>query len=71
MVPFTDVGHGWNDGPDPEDDVLWSAGAGLRAQILDGIFAEAWWGGQIVNVRDPNRVLQDHGVHLRARIDVP
>jgi len=71
LVPFMDFGHGWDEGPDPENDRLWSAGAGLRAQILDGLFAEAWWGGQIEKVEDPNRVLQDHGVHLRVRADVP
>ncbi len=72
VVPFMDFGHGWNEaGADPVDDVLWSAGVGLRAQPVDGLFAEAWWGGQLERVDDPNRDLQDDGFHIRVRVDVP
>jgi len=73
LVPFTDVGHGWNEaGPEPEDDLLWSVGVGLRAQPVPGLFAEAWWGGRLVSVDRPeDRAFQDHGVHLRLRAYLP
>jgi hemolysin activation/secretion protein len=33
LVPFVDAGGGWNvDAPDPEDDVIYAVGAGLRWQ---------------------------------------
>ncbi len=72
VVPFTDVGHGWNDGPsDPEDDVLWSGGVGLRTEPIDGVFGEVWWGGRLARVGGLGHDLQDDGVHVRLRVDVP
>jgi hemolysin activation/secretion protein len=72
IVPFMDVGYGWNDGADPEDNLLWSCGIGLRVQPIDHAFGEVWWGGRLEDVNDPkHHDLQDDGMNVRARVDVP
>lgn len=72
IVPFMDVGYGWNDGADPQDNLLWSGGIGIRVQPIDQAFGEAWWGGRLADVNDPkHHDLQDDGVNVRARLDVP
>jgi len=72
IVPFMDVGYGWNDGPDPEDNWLWSCGIGLRVRPIAQASGEVWWGGRLKDVNDPkDHDLQDDGVYVRARVDVP
>ncbi len=72
IVPFMDVGYGWNDGAIPKGNLLWSFGIGLRVQPIDHASGEVWWGGRLKDVNDPkDHDLQDDGVVMRARVDVP
>jgi len=70
LVPFTDFGHGWNEGEDPPDDTLWSLGVGLRFTPTEWLLAEIYWGGRLKDVPNPNDDLQDEGVSYRMVVDV-
>lgn len=69
LVPFMDYGQGWNEGPQPPDDTLWSLGVGARFTPTEWLLAEVYWGGRLEKVPNPHDVLQDEGVHLRIAID--
>ncbi|HEX5065073.1 MAG TPA: ShlB/FhaC/HecB family hemolysin secretion/activation protein [Myxococcota bacterium] len=70
LVPFTDYGYGWNKGPEPPDDTLWSLGVGLRFTPTEWLLAEIYWGGRLKDVPNPNDDLQDEGVYYRVVVDV-
>lgn len=69
LVPFMDYGHGWNEGDEPPENTLWSAGAGLRLTPIDGVLAEVYWGGRLEHITNPHNDLLDDGVNLRLVID--
>jgi hemolysin activation/secretion protein len=64
IVPFFDAGGGWNnDLPDPDPNVLYSIGAGLRWQLNERVSARVDYGYPFVNVDDPDdHDIQDDGV---------
>jgi hemolysin activation/secretion protein len=71
VVPFMDFAQGWNEGLASNRDELWSTGAGLRWMPRDGLLAELYWGAKLEPWRDPDRAIQDEGVHFRIQLDAP
>jgi hemolysin activation/secretion protein len=68
VVPFTDVGSGWNASPmERVQQTLASVGAGLRwgATVRDKILfrpqLEIYWGHALTQVPSTGNTLQDHG----------
>ena len=72
LTPFVDAGGGWNvETPDPDDELLFSAGGGLRWRISSALDLRLDVGVPIRDVPDPDdHDLQDYGVHfgLSARL---
>ncbi|HSA80098.1 MAG TPA: ShlB/FhaC/HecB family hemolysin secretion/activation protein [Geminicoccaceae bacterium] len=66
LVPFVDAGGGWNvDAPDPEDNVLYAAGAGLRWQLNQRIDARVDYAPPLVNISTPDsNNLQDLALYF-------
>lgn len=69
LVPFIDVGHGWNakegaSGPE----TLASIGVGLRWNIMNRANANIYWGHRLndVPIPPPGGNLQDHGIHVQV-----
>jgi hemolysin activation/secretion protein len=67
LVPFLDGGGGWNlDTPDPTDQDLFSAGAGLRWKPGLGLSLSLDVGVPLKELEDsPDDDLQDMGIHFR------
>jgi hemolysin activation/secretion protein len=72
VVPFFDVGHGWDttvQTPDSPPKTLASLGLGAIWNFWRGSRFEIYWGKQL-NTFDTNRGnLQDHGVHLQLVVE--
>jgi hemolysin activation/secretion protein len=64
IVPFVDAGGGWNNNfPDPDSNVLYSIGTGLRWQLNERVSASLDYGYPFVNVDDPDdKDIQDYGL---------
>jgi hemolysin activation/secretion protein len=73
VIPFVDVGHGWNTRtPTPTPSTLVSVGLGLRwaATVFSSPFPvrpqfEIYWGVPLNHVKTPGGNLQDSGLHLQ------
>jgi hemolysin activation/secretion protein len=73
VVPFFDVGYGWNvDDVDesidiPESRTLYSVGVGLRYASPDGrLEAQVYYGYALTDEDNPNNDLQDSGLHFNV-----
>jgi hemolysin activation/secretion protein len=67
IVPFADVGRGWDDSRRPRDSgqTLASVGLGLRWFPSRNVRAELFWGHRLVGVPDPpHETLQDEGIQF-------
>ncbi len=66
LVPFVDAGGGWNvETPDPDDELLFSAGGGLRWRITRDLDLRLDVGFPIKDVPEPDDDdLQDLGIHF-------
>lgn len=66
IIPFVDAGGGWNvETPDPDDELLFSAGGGLRWQISRTLDLRLDIGVPIRDVPEPDDDdLQDLGIHF-------
>ncbi|MFN6565791.1 ShlB/FhaC/HecB family hemolysin secretion/activation protein [Dendronalium sp. ChiSLP03b] len=66
IVPFIDVGTGWNnfEGSDLKPNPLLSAGLGLRFQMSDRLDARFDWGIPLVSTDSNNRTLQEQGLYF-------
>lgn len=64
LIPFFNIGTGWNSGdtPDPEDSTLASLGLGLQWQYSDRVSARIDWGIPLISVRKEGETLQDNGI---------
>jgi hemolysin activation/secretion protein len=72
IVPFVDVGRGWDEsGPAKlETDIIASLGVGLTFRLFEGINGELQYGGRLTGAPGENGTgLQRHGVHFRVTID--
>ncbi len=65
LVPFVDVGHGWNRKGDPLARTLPSVGIGTVFQPVPWFEARLFWGYAIDRFRDLG-FAQDKGIHLRV-----
>lgn len=70
LCPFFDLGWGWNsDAEDPDPDIIYSAGLGLRWSVNERIYAEIYWGEALEDVEnDAETDLQDDGIHFQISI---
>ncbi|MGF1515341.1 MAG: ShlB/FhaC/HecB family hemolysin secretion/activation protein [Elainellaceae cyanobacterium] len=69
VVPFVDVGHGWNlAAPDPDPAVLASVGLGLLWQMGDRLNARVDFGFPLVDTDSEGSSLQEDGVHFNINL---
>jgi len=66
LVPFVDLGTGWNSGrsADPDPSTLASVGLGLQLTNPDGFNARLDWGIPLVNLPSSERTWQENGIHF-------
>ena len=66
LIPFIDVGAGWNsDGnANPDRNVLLSTGLGLQLQLGKGLTARLDWGIPLVDIESRDRTWQENGLHF-------
>ena len=65
LVPFLEVGHGWNrDRGDPSPNTLLATGLGLRWRIGDRILARFDWGLPLISTKAEKRTLQENGFYF-------
>ncbi len=66
IVPFIDLGIGWNNGdfPDPDPNLLVSPGLGLQWQMEERLNARFYWGIPLVDVEIEKRTLSDRGIYF-------
>lgn len=66
VVPFFDVGSGWNSSgnPNPAPHTLATLGLGLRWQMGDRLTATLDWGIPLIDVDSEERSLQEKGVYF-------
>ncbi|MGB5636175.1 MAG: BamA/TamA family outer membrane protein [Waterburya sp.] len=66
IVPFFDLGVGWNNnGEDnPEENVLAGLGLGLQWQMIDTLDTRIYYGIPLTDVEDNDRTLQENGFYF-------
>jgi hemolysin activation/secretion protein len=66
LIPFAEVGTGWNRGdtPDPDPRTLVSVGLGLQLLHADRVRARLDWGIPLNRVDSTNRTWQERGLHF-------
>lgn len=66
VIPFVQVGTGWNnfEGPDLRPNPLVSTGLGLRFQMSDRLDARFDWGIPLVSVDTDKKTLQEQGLYF-------
>ena len=66
LVPFFDLGVGWNDDSDnnPEDNTLIGLGLGLQWQTGDTFNARLDYGIPLLDVEDNDNTLQEDGIYF-------
>jgi hemolysin activation/secretion protein len=72
LVPFVDVGHGWETTvPTPETppQTLASIGIGTIWNFWRGSRFEIYWGKQLKEFDTGRGNLQDHGIHLQLVVE--
>jgi hemolysin activation/secretion protein len=69
ITPFIDAGGGWNtDLSDPDPDLLYSIGAGIRWQLNEHVSVRLDYGYPLVDVDDPDdKDIQDLGLFFEVR----
>jgi hemolysin activation/secretion protein len=66
LVPFFDIGRGWDERDDLPDRTLISLGIGVRVAPFEWLVGELYWGAQLKDVPSPlEDDLQDHGILFR------
>ncbi|MEO0969414.1 MAG: ShlB/FhaC/HecB family hemolysin secretion/activation protein [Cyanobacteria bacterium J06639_18] len=66
LIPFVDVGTGWNSGDsiEPEQDTLVSVGLGLQLINSNNFRARLDWGIPLVNLESEKKTWQENGVYF-------
>jgi hemolysin activation/secretion protein len=66
VIPFLQVGTGWNnfEGPDLKPNPLVSTGLGLRFQMSDRLDARLDWGIPLVSADTDKKTLQEQGLYF-------
>ncbi|OQY59893.1 MAG: hypothetical protein B6245_04290 [Desulfobacteraceae bacterium 4572_88] len=67
ICPFFDLGKGWNkELEDPDPDMIYSAGIGMRWLVSKRIHAEFYWGKYLRDIPDPGEYdIQDDGIYFQ------
>lgn len=68
LVPFTDVGYGWNKKNIPEAELLSTVGVGLVFTPTDNITARIYYGCPFKHFDQPQHDLQDVSVHFDVTV---
>ena len=75
VVPFFDVGGGWNNeltnsfnGSDSAHETITSAGVGVLIEPADWLRAQAFWGHAFTDFAAPEHSLQDSGFHFSVSV---
>jgi len=68
LVPFFDLGTGWNNNDIDSSNTLSSVGVGVRYQLKDYLYATIDWGIPLVNIDNRNDSLQNDGLSFSIRI---
>ena len=76
LMPFFDIGRGWNERRESltpvEDQTIASAGIGVRVQPFRWLFGELYWGGQLYDLDgDRDSDPQDDGFHFQVGLSAP
>ncbi|NEP57328.1 MAG: ShlB/FhaC/HecB family hemolysin secretion/activation protein [Symploca sp. SIO2G7] len=71
LIPFIDVGAGWNSSgkPDPDPNFLAAVGVGVQWQQGNSLTARLDWGVPLVSVDSRDRTWQENGLHFSVRWD--
>jgi len=66
LIPFIDLGVGWNGGEteEPETNTLAAIGLGLQLLQSRGFSARLDWGIPLVNLESTERTWQENGVYF-------
>jgi len=66
LIPFIDVGTGWNSGgnPAPDTNTLASIGIGLQWQQSNKLSARLEWGLPLIAIDSEKRTLQEQGLYF-------
>ncbi|MDJ0702288.1 MAG: ShlB/FhaC/HecB family hemolysin secretion/activation protein [Leptolyngbyaceae cyanobacterium MO_188.B28] len=71
MVPFIDVGHGWNNGGDnPDTNTLLGVGTGLLLNITEDFTARFDWGIPLISVDSEKDTLQENGLYFSIDLNL-
>jgi hemolysin activation/secretion protein len=70
LVPFAEIGHGWDDAATLPAETLASVGVGFRISPWEWLLAEAYWGSELNDIPGPsdNDDIQDDGFYIRVTI---
>ncbi|NES19328.1 MAG: ShlB/FhaC/HecB family hemolysin secretion/activation protein [Symploca sp. SIO3E6] len=71
LIPFIDMGAGWNNSgiPDPDPNFLAAVGLGVQWQQGNSFTARLDWGVPLVPVDSRERTWQENGLHFSIRWD--
>ena len=71
LIPFVDVGTGWNSGgnPDPETNTLASVGLGLQWRQSNKLTARLEWGIPLMTLESRNQTLQEQGLYFSLQFN--
>jgi hemolysin activation/secretion protein len=65
LAPFADFGLSWNTGSlTPEPEIIYSVGLGIRWDLTRRIHGQLYWGKALKDVDNPDKDLQDDGIHF-------
>lgn len=69
IVPFTDVGVGWNNSgfPDPMPNLIAGAGIGLNFELTERLSLRLDYGIPLVAVRTEDNTWQDNGIYFTVQ----
>ena len=69
IVPFAELGHGWDDAATLPAETLASFGLGFRISPWEWLLAEAYWGSELFDIPGPSHDdIQDDGFYIRVTI---
>ncbi len=76
LMPFFDIGRGWNERREGfglvEDETIGSLGVGARVQPWRWLFGQFYWGGKVFDLDNSrNADPQDDGFHFEVGMEIP
>ena len=76
LMPFFDIGRGWNERREGfglvEDETIGSLGVGVRVQPWRWLFGQFYWGGKVFDLDNSrNSDPQDDGFHFEVGMEIP